>query len=180
MHAVTHEILVRAQDRSQKIPPSVSRVSNEGSEWANKMWTAPMKTYPFSCPNGIANKNMVAVISVLCIFFLTPLCASGCGKAVNGGDQASTVTRMMGSWVGHYESELLAAWGPPTSTGPDGKGGKVVTYESLMGTWGNEKDKRIVGGAHYSTKPRQPGYAATRVFYVNEKGIIYSWKWSGL
>jgi hypothetical protein len=123
---------------------------------------------------------MLPVISALFILILSPLFSSGCGKAVKGADQASTVTRIMDSWVGHYESELLAAWGPPTSTGPDGKGGKAITYESLKGIWGNEKDKHIVGGAHYSTKPRQEGYAATRIFYVNEEGIIYSWKWSGL
>jgi len=144
------------------------------------MWTTPMKTYRVSSPVGHANNNLLGVLSALFILILSPLCSSGCAKGVKGVDQASTVTRMMGSWVGHYESELLAAWGPPTSTRPDGKGGKVITYESLKGTWGHEKDKRIVGGAHYSTKPRQAGYAATRVFYANEEGIIYSWKWSGL
>ena len=139
-----------------------------------------MITYPFICLHGNADKHKIPVISILFILIVSLLFSSGCTKAVKGVDQTSTVTRIMDSWVGHYESELHAAWGPPTSTRPDGKGGKVVTYESLKGIWGNEKDKRIVGGAHYSTKPRQRGYAATRVFYVNEEGIIYSWKWSGL
>ncbi len=104
----------------------------------------------------------------------------GCAPKVTDHEKASAINRIMDSWVGHYQSELIASWGPPTKTEPDGKGGTILIYESLKGTWGSEKDKRIVGGTHYPTKPRQPGYAATRIFHVNEKGIIESWKWSGL
>ena len=106
--------------------------------------------------------------------------AFGCAKKVSDFKKASTIDGIMDSWVGHYESELVAYWGPPTEVVPDGKGGKIIVYESLKGTWGNETDKRIVGGSQYASRPRQPGYAATRMFYVNEKGIVYSWKWSGL
>ena len=119
---------------------------------------------------------------VLSVFMLIALNSSGCVPRVNDNDfkKASTMSGIMDSWVGHYQSELITSWGPPTKTVPDGKGGNIIIYESLKGTWANVKDKRIVGGAHYPTGPRQPGYAATRTFYVNEKGIIYSWKWSGL
>ena len=86
----------------------------------------------------------------------------------------------MDSWVGHKQSQLISSWGEPTKIESDGKGGTNIVYESLKGTWGSEKAKHIVGGAQYPTKPRQPGYAATRIFHVNEKGIIDSWKWSGL
>jgi hypothetical protein len=30
------------------------------------------------------------------------------------------------------------------------------------------------------TAPTQNGYYATRMFYVNQSGIIYSWRWQGL
>jgi hypothetical protein len=120
------------------------------------------------------------VTSALIIVLLSALCGSGCAPEVKELERASKVTRIMDSWVGHYESELIAAWGPPTKIVRDNKGGKVLMYESLKGTWGDEKDKRIVGGAQYPTPPRQPGYAATRIFHVSKKGIIYSWKWSGL
>jgi hypothetical protein len=86
----------------------------------------------------------------------------------------------MNSWVGHYQSELIAHWGPPTKILPGEKGGNVIIYESLKGTWGDRKDNPLVGGAHYPPGPRQSGYAATRTFYTNKEGIIYSWKWSGL
>jgi hypothetical protein len=106
-------------------------------------------------------------------------CASKAHK-VDDFKKASNIKGIMESWVGHYQSELVASWGPPTKIISDEKGGTIIVYESLKGTWGDQKDKRIVGGSHYPTTPRQPGYVATRIFYVNEKGIIYSWKWSGL
>jgi hypothetical protein len=95
-------------------------------------------------------------------------------------ERTSAVNRIMNSWVGHYQSELITYWGPPTDILPNEKGGSILVYESLKGTWGDVKDKRIEGGAQYTTGPRQPGYAAKRVFYVNQEGIIYAWKWSGL
>lgn len=119
---------------------------------------------------------------VSAFILLFALTSPGCVPSPKATDfkKASTINRIMDSWVGHYQSELIASWGPPTSTETDEKGGTILIYESLKGTWGDVKDKRIVGGTHYPTKPRQPGYAATRIFYVNEKGIIESWKWSGL
>ena len=117
---------------------------------------------------------------VLSAFMLFTLNSSGCAPKTDHFKKTSTINRIMDSWVGHYQSELIAHWGPPTKIVLNAKGENIIIYESLKGTWGNEKDKRIVGGSHYPTSPRQPGYAATRIFYVNEKGIIYSWKWSGL
>jgi hypothetical protein len=116
----------------------------------------------------------------LSAFLLLVLGISGCAPKTTDFKRASKINSIMDSWVGHYQSELIAHWGTPTKIESDGKGGKIITYESLKGTWGREKDKHIVGGGHYQTKPKQPGYAATRIFYVNEHGIIYSWKWSGL
>ena len=125
----------------------------------------------------LISKPMLVVFFALMLFAPN---STGCAPKVNDLKKASTINRMMDSWVGHYQSKLIANWGPPTKIVPDGIGGNIIIYESLKGTWGNVKDKHIVGGTHYPTRPRQPGYAATRIFYVNEKGIIYSWKWSGL
>lgn len=110
------------------------------------------------------------------------LYGSGCAPKPRLSDfeKASRVDTYMDSWVGHYQSELIAFWGPPTRVVSDGKGGSILIYESLKGAWGDERDKHIVGGVHYPTGPTQEGYAATRTFYVNAKGLIYSWKWSGL
>ena len=116
----------------------------------------------------------------LLAFVLFALNSSNCAPKMSDFKKGLVIDRIMDSWVGHYQSELVALWGPPTKIVSDEKGGNIIIYESLKGTWGNPKDETIVGGAHYPTRPSQPGYAATRVFYVNEKGIIYSWKWSGL
>ena len=125
----------------------------------------------------LISKTMLLVFFALILFSPN---STGCAPRVNYSKKASTVNRIMESWVGHYQSELIAHWGPPTKIVSDEKGGNIIIYESLKGTWGNIRDKSIDGGAHYPTSPKQPGYAATRIFYVNEKGIIYSWKWSGL
>jgi len=95
-------------------------------------------------------------------------------------DKANVVNNIMNSWVGHYQTSLVSAWGQPTEVVPGDRGGRILIYESLKGTWGEETDKRIVGGAQYKARPRQEGYTAIRKFYVNEKGIIYSWEWEGL
>ncbi len=114
------------------------------------------------------------------VFLLIALHTSGCASKPDDFRRASAVDRVMDSWVGHYQSELTGCWGPPTKIVPDGESGSIIVYESLKGTWGHLKDERLVGGGQYPTEPRQPGYAAQRLFYVNEKGIIDAWKWSGL
>ena len=117
---------------------------------------------------------------ILCALALFALHSPACAPKANDFKKAAKITSIMDSWLGHYQSELIAEWGPPTKIVPDRKGGNIIIYESLKGTWGNIKDKLIVGGAHYPTKAGQPGYAATRIFYVDQNGIIRSWKWSGL
>ena len=53
---------------------------------------------------------------VLSVFMLIALNSSGCVPKVNDNDfkKASTMSRIMDSWVGHYQSELITSWGPPT------------------------------------------------------------------
>jgi hypothetical protein len=124
----------------------------------------------------VTKQSQIAVsILILCVF----VCL-GCASRALELEKARNIDTFMDSWVGHYQSELTASWGIPTRVIPDGKGGSVIVYESLKGSWGDETDKRIVGGTHYPAGPRQTGYIAIRRFYVNEKGIIYSWNWSGL
>ncbi|MDY6951819.1 MAG: hypothetical protein SWE60_09915 [Thermodesulfobacteriota bacterium] len=122
-------------------------------------------------------KSTVLTVSFISLFAFTGL---GCAPGVNDFKKARNIDTFMDSWVGHYQSELIASWGPPTRVIPNGKDGSIIIYESLKGAWGSEKDKRVVGGTHYPAGPREHGYAAIRTFYVNEKGIIYSWNWSGL
>ena len=119
-------------------------------------------------------------LPVFLTLMLFSLAGSGCAPKVDNLDRAATINKIMESWIGHYQSELIDKWGTPTKIMPDGKGGNIIIYESLKGTWGYQRDIHIVGGSHYTTSPRQSGYAAKRIFHVNEKGVIYFWKWSGL
>jgi hypothetical protein len=118
-------------------------------------------------------------LPVLCVLMLLAAHTFGCSKPKDF-KRADAVDHVMESWVGHRQTELVETWGPPTKIIPDGEGGSMIIYESLKGIWGDEKNKRIVGGAQYAAEPKQPGYAARRVFYVNEDGVIQSWKWEGL
>jgi len=122
-------------------------------------------------------KFLWPLLCVLTLFVFSFSCAT---PGSNDFKKALKVDQFMGYWVGHYQSELIAAWGTPTKVVPNEEGENIIIYESLKGSWGEEKDKHIIGGAHYPTAARQEGYAARRIFYVNKEGIIYSWKWSGL
>ena len=112
---------------------------------------------------GIKNGgNMKKKIVFLLVLFLM----TGC---------ASRINKTMSSWIGHHQSELIASWGPPTRTSSDGKGGIVLVYESYrnMGTKGSVDSRGNI-------RVRDNSYIRTRMFYVNNNGIIYNWRWQGL
>ncbi len=89
----------------------------------------------------------------------------------------ASVNSQMQSWVGHHQSELIASWGPPDRTASDGNGGVVLIYGSYR-DFGQTPGKVYSDGSY--TAPRANGYYATRMFYVNADGVIYSWRWKGL
>jgi len=83
----------------------------------------------------------------------------------------SSTTKTMESWNGSHISKLISSWGPETKVSADGKGGKVYTW-----------DRRWATNAFYDQNgvyqpPRERN--CTKSFYVNEKGIIYSYRWQG-
>lgn len=89
-------------------------------------------------------------------------------------------SKTMKSWVGRHYSDLMMKWGPPTRSTPDGRGGQILVYEYDRNTG------QIPGTAHSNpdgsvsyTAPRQTGYVATRMFWVDGAGLIYNWRWQG-
>lgn len=118
------------------------------------------------------------------------LLLSGCAT------DSQKMNKMMDSWVGCNYRDLMAAWGPPASTIDDGKGGQILIYQE------GRTSENTSSAPSYSTSFRVPNsplphqtmgltmpgssstqtsnYATTRSFYVNQKGIIYNWRWSGL
>lgn len=96
-------------------------------------------------------------------------------------EREASVTELMNSWLGSHQSDLIASWGPPKRTASDGKGGTILIYEEYVDL-GQTSGRAYVdywGNITY-TNPQQRGYTRTRMFYVNERGYIYNWRWQGL
>jgi hypothetical protein len=98
---------------------------------------------------------------------------SGCASSIR------EVNSRMDWWIGHHQSELIAAWGPPHQTAPDGAGGTVFVYNF-------RKDLGQIPGRVYAkgkevryTDPERMAWNRIRMFYVNPDGVIYSWRWEG-
>jgi hypothetical protein len=121
--------------------------------------------------------------TVLCLILLLEV---GCAKRIN---------TTMNSWVGIHESVLLQKWGPPSQIVGDGQGGKIFLYVAQR-EWTTPDTRRqtttingqvdgngnINGTATTTTTGSAPtvdGYAATRMFFINSKGYVYSWRWKG-
>jgi hypothetical protein len=96
---------------------------------------------------------MKALVSALLL--ATVIIGSGC---------ATQVSKVMDSWIGKHEADLISSWGQPSIRTSDGQGGKVLLY----------------GNVAYSAAPQQNGYQRTRMFYVDPDGRIYSSRWQGL
>lgn len=107
----------------------------------------------------------------LAVSLLATLLLTGCASAIN---------KKMESWLGHHQSELIQAWGPPQQTASDGRGGTILIYGSYVNLGQTPGTVQPNGAGVQYTYPQQQGYKRTRMFYVNQKGIIYSYRWQGL
>jgi len=83
----------------------------------------------------------------------------------------SRTTEVMSSWKGSHISKVIASWGPETKLSGDGKGGKVYTWEKKWTTSGYYDFQDVYHEGKTKT--------CIKNFYVNEKGIIYYWRWQG-
>jgi hypothetical protein len=109
----------------------------------------------------------------------------------------------MKSWMGHNFNDLIANWGPPQSTMPDGQGGQILIYsknkegttpgQARTNTYGPANTHGNLYGNTYNgnsivnttstttyTPAQTHGYDATRTFWANKQGTIYRWSWKGL
>ena len=99
---------------------------------------------------------------------------SGCAT---DKQRAEETNKLMASWVGSHQSDLIAKWGPPSRTASDGNGGSILIYEA-MGQIPGQVYRVPFGGLNY-TAPQQVA-RWSRMFYVNPQGVIYRWRWQGL
>jgi hypothetical protein len=107
----------------------------------------------------------------------------------------AAMNKQMASWEGRSVSDLIATWGPPTSTYSDGSGGTVVAWVYGHGSYSpavsyttgnarayrNGKDVEMEGGAMTVYYPAVAStWTSYRVFWADSSGTIYRWAWKGL
>lgn len=92
----------------------------------------------------------------------------------------TSISDNMNSWVGSTQHDLILKWGPPTRTTSDGADGTILVYE-YTSNGGQIPGQAYVGagGVVFYTAPQSTQRTATRMFYVNGEGVIYSWRWEG-
>ena len=134
-------------------------------------------------------RTVVAVVLVLLL-----VVSAGCVARVN---------KVMESWEGAHVSDLIASWGPPQQIMNDGAGGKIYVWNQTRSftspgyatttttgqatgqatTYGSTTYGNAQGSQHSQTTytpPQTTEYTASRMFWVNNSGVIYRWAWRGL
>jgi len=76
----------------------------------------------------------------------------------------NTTAKVMKSWVGHSESQLVANWGAPDKTVNLPDGSKVYTWKSTVMNGLTDKS-----GTHEERK----------TFTIGSDGIVKSWSYEG-
>ena len=115
---------------------------------------------------------------MLCLMIL------GCG---------TPTAKIMNSWKGAPVSRLIRSWGPPDYVTSDGKGGRVYIWKRNINIPIADARSKTKGAITYS--PYLDEYTIksktvhtdavvlkgekVRMFWVDQNGIIYSWKAKG-
>lgn len=107
----------------------------------------------------------------------------------------ASVNKVMESWTGHHQSDLIASWGPPQQVMDDGEGGRIFIYSTTRAFTSPGRSTTTVTGSAYGTgnyaygsatgsatytPPRTSSYNAYRMFWIDQNGYIYRWAWRGL
>ena len=107
--------------------------------------------------------------------------------------------RVMRSWIGSREADLLMSWGPPRQTLPDGEGGRILVYtesrtyvspgQSTTTTTGSAQGQvygsqvQVYGQTQSQTTytpPQVHQWEVFRLFRLDENGEIVAYSWKGL
>ena len=86
---------------------------------------------------------------------------------VSSCDIPNKMQTTMESWIGHYKSEIIQSWGPPTGgTTSDGKGGEILIY-------GNSRNLIAPVGNMYMSRSIND----YQQVYCDPQGKIYYVRW---
>ena len=124
-------------------------------------------------------KSKIAVFLLITAFIL-----SGCGPPT---------AEIMNSWKGSHVSTLIRSWGPPQEISTDGLNGHVYIWRTDINIPLSDREEETKGTITYDphidqysvktkTTYKEPVVIKgkkLRMFWVNEDGIIYTWKAKG-
>ena len=124
-------------------------------------------------------KSKLVVFPLITVFIL-----NGCGPPT---------AEIMNSWHGSHVSELIRSWGPPHEITTDGLNGHVYIWIKDINIPLSEPEEETKGTITYNpyldqysietkTTYKEPVVIEgqkLRMFWVNEDGIIYTWKAKG-
>ena len=106
----------------------------------------------------------------------------------------ASINKTMQSWMGHYQSVLIARWGPPQQVMDDGQGSKIFIYSTTRTFNSPSYSTPTVTGSAYGTRnygygnvtgytiynpPPTPSYDTYRMFWIDGIGYVYRWAWKG-
>ena len=90
-------------------------------------------------------------------------------------DSSGADDKLMNSFLGHPQSDLIARWGPPSRTVSDDDGGSILIYEVT-----EPNSKKVYTAPGSGLRYNIPVTSRSRIFYVNQQGIVSRWSWKGL
>lgn len=125
--------------------------------------------------------------------------ASALSICLTGCMTPKKMDQMMSSWVGHSADDLIASWGPPQQTMPDGSEGQIFVYleqrhyttpgysnttsNAYATAYGNYNYATASGygtSSTFTTPPQSYAWTVSRTFWINKERRIYRWAWRGL
>ena len=109
---------------------------------------------------GICNISTRLIATIFLLLTLIPQCLAD--------TNFDAINNQMQVWVGHSRDELIASFGAPQQTMDDGRGGVIYVYIENLPV----PSDLLLPGA--------PIPQRQRIFWINNKGIIYNWSWKGL
>ena len=87
--------------------------------------------------------------------------------------------KKLDSWIGVHQSRLIASWGSPVKTTPDGKGGAILIYEEHVKVYVPGRGETYRRSTHGYGREKDYSFTRQTRFYVDEKGYIYKWETQG-
>jgi hypothetical protein len=87
--------------------------------------------------------------------------------------------REMDPWLGVHQSLLYQQLGPPNAITEDGNGGSILIYEHRQNYAYIPGEVVTQGNTATYTTPQTLGYVRSRMYYVNQGGIIYAYRGQG-